>query len=116
MGQTNVTITIHGPLGSTQLDTPADTAATFTKIPRSAAPKLGLEDTYETAVELGDGRTITRSLALADLQIDDVRRPVLVTIAEDGEKPLLGYTALEALGFKVNPVTHRLEKTTAIEY
>jgi len=33
-----------------------------------------------------------------------------------GEKGLLGYTALEVLGFKVNPLTRRLEKTFAIEY
>lgn len=30
--------------------------------------------------------------------------------------PIIGYTTLEILGFKVNPVTRRLEKTTAIEY
>ena len=116
MGQTVVTVTIHGGRGSTQVETLADTAATFTKIPRSVARELGLEDIYETTVELGDGRTVTRRLALADVQIENVRRPVLVAIAEDGERPLLGYTALETLGFKVNPVTHRLEKTSAIEY
>lgn len=115
MGQTNVTITVHGPQGSTRVETLADTAAAFTRIPGSAARELGLKDTYETSVELGDGRIVTHRLALADIQIQDVRRPLLVAIAEDGERSLLGYTALETLGFKVNPVNHRLEKTAAIE-
>ena len=65
---------------------------------------------------MGDGRTITRRLALAEVEIHGVRRPVLVSVGEDGEHPLVGYTTLESLGFKVNPVTHALEPTPAIEY
>ena len=61
------------------------------------------------------GGTITRRLALADVEIDGVRRPVLVSVGGDKDRPLLGYTTLEALGFKVNPVTHALGPTRAIE-
>jgi len=39
-----------------------------------------------------------------------------VAIAENEERPLLGYTTLEILGFKVNPITTKLEKTVAVEY
>ncbi|MBI4199637.1 MAG: retroviral-like aspartic protease family protein [Chloroflexi bacterium] len=116
MGQTLVVLRIHGPFGSAEVEALADTGATFTKVPRRVAEQTGLQAQYETAVELGDGRTITRALALADVEVNGVRRPVLVAIAENGEHPLIGYTTLEALGFKVNPVTHALEKTTAIEY
>ncbi len=116
MGETIVTLTVHGPRGSRQVDGIADTAATFTKIPGALADALGLEPRFETPVEIGDGRTITRRLALAEVEIEDVRRPVLVALAEDGEQPLVGYTTLESLGFKADTVRHRLERTTAIEY
>ena len=116
MGETIVTLTLHGPRGSRQVDGLADTAATFTKIPAAIADALGLEARFETSVELGDGSTITRRLALAEVEIEDVRRPVLVALSEDGEQPLVGYTTLEALGFKVDTVRHVLERTTAIEY
>ena len=49
------------------------------------------------------------------MEIEGVRRPVLVAIGEE-ERPLVGYTALELLGFKVNPITRKLEKAMPIEY
>ncbi len=64
--------------------------ATFTKIPRATASALRLEATYEARVELAN--------------------------RGEKEKPLIGYSTLEILGFKVNPITGRLEKTEAIEY
>lgn len=116
MGQTLVTLTLHGPRGSAQVEALADTGATFTKVPTNVAERLGLQAAYEVPVQLGDGRTIIRRLALAEVEIQHVRRPVLVAVAENREEPLVGYTTLEALGFKVNTVTHALESTPAIEY
>ena len=116
MGETIVTMTVHGPRGSRQVAGVADTAATCTKIPSATAEALGLQARFETQVELGDGRTVTRQLALAEVEIEDVRRPVLVALAEDGEQSLVGYTTLEALGFKVDTAKHALERRTATEY
>jgi predicted aspartyl protease len=64
---------------------------------------------------LGDGRTVTRGLALGEVEIEGVKRPVLVAIGGDEEAPIIGYTTLENLGFKVNPITRRLERAPAIE-
>lgn len=116
MGQTNVLLKIYGSAGSAEVETPVDTGATFTKIPRNIVDEIGLELKYETYVELGNGTTITRQLALADVEVEEVRMPVLVAVFDGTETPLLGYTTLEILGFKVNPVTHSLEKTPAIEF
>jgi len=65
---------------------------------------------------LGDKRIIRRKLALGEVEIEDVRRPVLIAIGGDDERPIIGYTTLELLGFKINPITGKLEKTFAIEY
>ncbi len=116
MGETIVLLKIYGSAGSVEVETLVDTGATFTKIPRSVADQVGLEVKYETSVELGDGTIITRQLALAEVEVEEVRMPVLVAISDGTETPLLGLTTLEILGFKVNPVTRPLEKTPAIEY
>ncbi len=116
MGQTHVDISIHGNSGSVVVSALADTAATFTKVPRVLFDELGLEAAYEAEIEIGDGRTIRRQLALADVEIAGVRRPVLVAAGGNAERPLVGYTTLETLGFKVNPIAHRLDPTPATEH
>jgi predicted aspartyl protease len=116
MGETRINFKIYGANDQVaELEAVVDTGATFSKIPKSLAATLGLEAKYETEVELGDGRIIGRKLALSEIEIEKVRRPVLIAIGEE-ERPLIGYTTLELLGFKVNPITGKLEKAMPIEY
>lgn len=117
MGETSVKFKVYGPNGRfAELEALVDTAATFTKIPKHVVSKLGLQAKYTTEVELADKRIIRRELTLGEAEIEDVRRPVLIAIGEDEERPIIGYTTLELLGFKVNPITGKLQKTLAIEY
>ncbi len=100
MGETYAHFKVYGANGrSIELESIVDTGSTFTKIPGAVATRLGLEAKYETQVELGNGQVVDRKLGLAEVEIEDIRRPVLVSIGEE-EKPLLGYTTLELLGFK----------------
>ncbi len=116
MGETRVKFKVYGADGKVaELEAVVDTGATFSKVPRSVVAALGLQAKYETDTELGDGRVIKRKLALAELEIAGIRRPVLVAVGEE-ERPLIGYTTLEHLGFRVNPLTRKLEKALAIEY
>ena len=99
MGKTRAQFEIHAADGKAiELEAMVDTAATFTKVPESAAVKLGLKAQYETEVELSDGRILKRRLALAEVEIKGIRRPVLVAIGGEGERALPGYTTLEVLG------------------
>jgi len=117
MGETQVHLKIYGIDGEVaELEALVDTGATFTKIPESLASTLGLQAKYETDVELADGRRVKRGLALAEVELEKMKRPVLIAIGREEEKPLIGYTTLEVLGFKVNPITGKLERTVAIEY
>jgi len=117
MGETRARLKVYGSDGKAiELEALVDSGATFTKVPKEMADSLGLKSRYETEVELADGRRIKRGLALAEVELEGVRRPVLVTIGEEGERALIGYTTLESLNFKVNPVTGKLERTPAIEY
>ncbi|MCS7133616.1 MAG: hypothetical protein NZ921_02300 [Candidatus Caldarchaeum sp.] len=116
MGEVRTFFTIHGPKGRVTLEGLADTRATFTKAPVWVANQLGIELGFVVEVEMADGRTVERKAGLAEVEIDDVRRPVLVTFSEGDELPLVGLTTLETLGFRVNPLTRKLEKVKAIEY
>lgn len=116
MGETRAALKIHGMNGRVaELEALVDTGATFTKVPKAVAEELELEVKYETEVELADGRRVKRGLALAELELAGVRRPVLIAIGGE-ERPLIGYTTLEVLGLKVNPLTGQLERAVAIEY
>ncbi len=116
MGETRIHFKIYGVDGQVvDLEAIVDTGATFSKIPQAITAELGLEAKYETEIELGDGRVIKRKLTLIEIEIEGVRRPVFVTIGE-GEKSFIGYTTLELLGFKVNPITRKLERAIPIEY
>jgi clan AA aspartic protease len=116
LGETLAKFKVFGARGSVEIEALVDTGATFTKISRSHAEKVGIEPKYETEVELADGGLVSRKLGLSDIQIADVRRPVLVAVGSDGEKPVLGYATLENLGFKVNPITRQLERARPIEF
>lgn len=117
MGETRTHFKIYGIDGEVaELEALVDTGATFTKISGPLASAVGLEAKYETDVELADGRRVKRGLALAEVELEEVKRPVLITIGGEEDKPLIGYTTLEVLGFKVNPITGKLKRTVAIEY
>jgi len=111
MGETLVKFKVYGSDGRcAELEAVVDTDATFTKIPESVASELGLQIEYEAEVELGDKRVVRRGLTLGEVEIENVRRPVLITIDREGERSIIGYTTLELLSFKVNPITGKLEK------
>jgi len=53
MGETRVKFRVYSGEQYTELEGLVDTGATFTKIPRSAASKIGLHAKYEAEVMLG---------------------------------------------------------------
>ncbi len=116
MGATYADLSLSGASASDTLRCLVDTGATFTKIPQTLGQRLGQEIVRNVEVELAGGRVTVRQLALANAEMEGVRSPILVTLAEEGAIPLIGVTTLEVLGFKVDPVTERLEPRTAIEY
>jgi len=116
VGETRARVKVYGNSGWKEIDALVDTGATFTKIQASVAEEIGIEPKYDTTIELADKRLVQRKLGLAEIEFDGIRRPVLVAISPDTEEALLGYTALENLELKVNPVTRKLEKAKAIEY
>jgi predicted aspartyl protease len=85
-----------------------DTGAFYTVLSSDLAGELGIETPLQVPVALADGRTIEIGLGVAYLRALDREGGVPVGVM-DAPMPLLGVTALEALGLKVNPVDQTLE-------
>ncbi len=116
LGETLVTVRVHGPKGDGDIEMLADTGATLSKIPEAFARRLGIVPSGSVEVQLADGSQKTRALAQADIEINGDRATVRILIGADNEQPLLGLTSLETLGLKVDTVMRRLEPSRFIEY
>jgi predicted aspartyl protease len=85
-----------------------DTSATLSWIPRPVLESLGTTVFSRLPFELDDGRQLERDVTTVLLTIDGRKAPVPVAFGEQGEQSVLGATALESLGFLVDPVAKKL--------
>ena len=85
-----------------------DTGATLSWIPREVLEQLGVTPFSRLPFSLADGRRLEREITAVLLTIDGRKAPVEVAVGEPGEEAVLGATALEGLGFAVDPVAKKL--------
>ena len=85
-----------------------DTGATLSWIPRIVLEKLGVAVFSRLPFTLADGRHLERDVTAVLLTVDGRKAPVPVAFGEPGEEAVLGATAIEALGFLVDPVAKKL--------
>lgn len=115
MGETRVAARIHGPKGYEDVEMIADTGATLTMIPKSVADSVGIVRQGSVMVRLADGSTKAVPMGNGEVEIGDDRAPIRVLIGSK-DVTLLGLTALETLGLKVNPAERRLEPSVFSQY
>jgi aspartyl protease family protein len=84
------------------------TGATLSWIPRRVLEELGLAPLSRLPFSLAVGRTLEREVTSVMLAIKGRKAPVPVAFGEPGEEAVLGATALEALGLRVDPVGKKL--------
>jgi len=89
-----------------------DTGAFHSAIPKLMAENLRLEMAREISVTLADKREVKAPISLAYLKVLD-RESIVPVVIIDVPKPLLGVSALEGLGLKVDPVAGNLEHSRA---
>src|SRR5919108_3234371 len=114
MGITEVTVEVSNPRDQThwqKLDLIADTGAIFSVIPRSTLDQLGITPYAEETFHLADGSEIRRPMGDVFIRIDGKARTVPTIFGEPTDTPLLGVTALEILGYAIDPRTRKLEPT-----
>lgn len=85
-----------------------DTGAFYTIIPLTLAKKLGIEAVEKAELKLADNRSAEAGITVAYIKLMD-RDGILPVAIMDSPEPLLGATALEGLGLRVDPATGKLE-------
>ena len=93
-----------------QVEFLVDTGSFYTFLTPDLAEITGISFPVTSRVIMADSRTVEVQVGVAFLQIEGREGGVIVATM-DVPKPLLGASALEALGLKVNPVTETLEHT-----
>lgn len=110
MGLVQVMAGIAGPgQDPTQVEFLVDTGSFYTAISRDLSEKLQLSPGMPGQVMVADGRVLDTEVTIARIKING-RQAIVPVEVGDAPVPLLGASALEALGMKVNPVTQELEE------
>jgi len=106
-------VRVRGLIGRTRTRTAeveflVDTGAFYTVIMPSLARELGLEAQEISELTLADKRTVQAGVTVAYMKLLDREGVLPIAIMETPE-PLLGVTALEGLGLRVDPATGELQ-------
>jgi len=99
---------LAAPGRTEELSLLVDTGATLSWIPREILQKLGVTAFSRLPFSLADGRVLERDTTAVLLTIDGRKAPVSIAFGEPGEEAVLGATALEILGFMVDPIAKKL--------
>ena len=111
MGQFSVRVTIVHPTDPTrrsEVELLVDTGATLSWVPREVLDPLGVPRLQRRSFVTADGRTVERETAGAIVQLNGSQANVTLVVGEPGDGCLLGATALESLGFAVDPIRRQL--------
>ena len=111
MGQFKVRISVVHPTDtsrSAEVELLVDTGATLSWVPREVLERIGAPRVSRMAFRVADGRMVERDTSLAIFKLNGASSGVPMVFAEAGDGHLLGATALEALGYAVDPVQLRL--------
>lgn len=113
MGFTNVKVTIINPATALERDVGllVDTGAILSSVPRKILEALEIKPIGKRRLRVYGGRVIEREAAVAIIRYENAWAGATVLFAEEGDTPILGATALEALGYEVDPTTKRLKPT-----
>jgi clan AA aspartic protease len=115
MGFVHALVTLFPPNGRepVEIEMLVDTGAIFTMVPRSILEQLGVQTTGKRSFHTIDGTPIEREVGGVDLEVDGHRppTPVPVIFGEETDSAVLGVTALESMGLKVDPSSGTLIPT-----
>jgi clan AA aspartic protease len=90
-----------------------DSGATYTIVPEEILCGLGINRRSKRLFILANGEKMERSMGNAEVCYRRRRGAATVIFGEKGDLPVLGATALEALGFILDPF-HRTLKALAL--
>ncbi len=112
MGFVHVNIGLSNPSAPhnvEEVSVMVDTGATLSVFPASLLDRLGIQRTGRRRLR-GFGGVISRATGTVDLTYGGEVAGVTAVFGEEGDPTIMGVTALESLGFNVNPVAGELDR------
>ena len=113
MGFVHVAVELSNPTDSQQsesIELLVDTGAMLSVVPAPVLQRLGVR-TLGSRDFKGFGRVVRRQTGTVTMAYDAAAAGVTVVFGESDDPPILGATALESLGYRVDPVTGELHPT-----
>ena len=112
MGFIHVEVDISNPANpdvSESVRVLVDTGATLSILPSDMLDRLGVRRRRRRRFQ-GFGGTVTRDTGTVNMSYEDAEEGVTVVFGAEDDPPIMGVTALETLGFEVDPVNGRLNR------
>jgi len=112
MGLTHLTIRIANPVDTRRhhdVEFLIDSGAIYTVVPRKILQEIGISPHSKRSFLLANGEKFERNIGSADVLFRKRRGAATVVFGEKGDFPLLGVTALEALGLIFDPLLQKLK-------
>lgn len=94
---------------SCEIECLVDTGSIHTLLPKGFLMQLGVSPTRERIFQVADGHKIKRKVGDVFFRIGRYEGAAPVIFGRKKDKPLLGVTALEALGLEVDPISAKLK-------
>ena len=111
VGLIHVNVTLSHPTNpdaAEEVRVLVDTGATLSVIPAELLERLGIER-YNQRRLRGFGGVIVRDVGTVNLRYGDTMAGVTVVFGEETDPAVMGVTALEVLGFQIDPVGGALQ-------
>jgi clan AA aspartic protease len=117
MGLTHITVKIRNLKlvnGGYEASFLVDTGATDSLVPAFQLKRIGIEPIGKMGYELADGTVQEYQFGLAEITFMGEITAGRVIFGPDNAEPILGVTALESVGFTIDPASRILRKLPAI--
>ncbi len=114
MGVTRTTVTLLGRTKRTKVELIVDTGSILTWVRSDRLRDIGSKPRREKDFRTVEGRILRRKTGPATIRYDGAEADVEVVFGEDADAEVLGVTALESLGYQVDPVTTQLRRSSLL--
>jgi len=113
MGITKTIVTLLGPK-HTKVELIVDTGSILTWVRSDRLRGLGFKPRREKDFHTIEGRILRRKTGPATIRYDGAEADVEVVFGGDKDAEVLGVTALESMGFQVDPVSTQLRRSSIL--
>ncbi len=117
MGITFAKVTLVNPANeakTVEIDLLVDTGSVLTWIRNDKLARIGISPRREKEFKTIEGRIVKRSTGAVILRYGKTEADIEVVFATDSDAEVLGVTALEGLGYLVDPVSNQLRQSSLL--